>query len=254
MACILGPKIYAPVISALAVVAGLVLPTLFVADTSGCLSSVGTVLPIELGTVLAVTAFRHHLKRLWRNTQEARDNLLEVQQRAALTNARATVRAQRLQAVVAAIEPLMVGISLGHLDAQDQEVREQAGQAETTLRSLLLLDDRLGELGNVIAQFVADAHNFGSLIRVVSGEFVPDPTPGGMSGISSVLSDVLTQLTQNIDVTIGLFVRESQAVLTLVISGAVVGMSIAADAYAELDVEVHRTAEEMLLEVSWQMM
>lgn len=252
MVCVLGPKIYAPIISSLGVVAGLLIPMLFAVDTSGCAESVVAVLPIEIGTVLAVTAFRHHLEKLWKTTQVARKSLLELEQNVAASRGRASVRTHRLNGVVEAIEPLLQGIGDGRLDPQREEVKLLAGQAETTLRSLLLLDDRLVELGNVISQFVTQAYKKGMAIRVVSGEYVSDPSVEGLISIRQMLSDLLDDLLVGINLTVGLFVRNGRGVLTVVISASVNTTKVSESTYDDVVVQAHRTDDETLLEVSWQ--
>lgn len=252
MACVLGPKLYAPIISSLGVVAGLFIPMLFVADRAGCVESVVAVLPIEIGTVLAVTAFRHHLEKLWHSTQAARISLLELERDAAASRARASVRTQRLNGVVEAVEPLLQGIGEGRLDPQSEEVKLLAGRAETTLRSLLLLDDRLVDLGNVISQFVTQAYKHGMAIRVVSGEYVSDPSTEGLASIRQMLSDLLEELLVGVDVTVGLFERDGRGVITVVVSASVDATKGSGSVYADVVVQVHRTDDETLLEVSWQ--
>ena len=248
--CMLGPSRLAPAVAVIGTVAGLVLPSLLTSgDAGSCASGISAVLPIELGTVVAVTAFRHLLQLLWRQTQASQSALLAAERRTAADDAGAQLRATRLRTVTNAIEPLLRGIAEGSCDPSDPMVMSAAARGETALRSLLLLDDSLGELGAILGAAVTSAFSCGAAVRVVSGEYVPDPEPAGCRAIARMLNDVVGVLEVGDTLDLGLFTRGSRCVLTAVTSA---GVPDAGTHDAEsVSIVIHSLETESLVEVSW---
>ena len=248
----LGPRLWSALLSMVSVSLGLLLPLAFTPDNAGCLSGAITVLPIEIGTVLAIFAFRTHLSRLWKATAKKREQLLFLERHLAIARATTSVRNKRLNDVVQALEPFLLSASNGELNLQSSEVQTRAGEGEEALRSLLLLDYRLAELGNLISWFVAEAFHRHIVIRVVSGEFIADPNQHVLSQLREALAGILAHVPAHGIIRIGLFSRGESKVLTLVFSRISSSLLSATFEHSQIMVTVQESEDEMLVEMSWR--
>lgn len=251
--CMTGPRKTAPMWAAAGTIAGLVAPALLLGDhRTVCVQSVLAILPIELGTVLVATAFRRLLERLWSDTGRAHAERTTAARAVATARARDEARTGRLRDVLSAVEPLVEDIADGVVDPNAIEVRESSGRAETALRSLLNIDERLAGLGDILSNAVQRAYRQSVAVRVVAGEYMADPGGPICAQLAELLEHTIVELPAGASLDLGLFQRHDRSVLTLVVTGSRIADPHLTWQRDNLMITLHHMDAESLMEVSWQ--
>jgi len=129
-------------------------------------------------------------------------------------------------------------------------VRLAAGRAERALRSLLLLDNRLGVLGDLLAKTVVSGFDGGAEVTVSSGEFVEDPQPRDLLDVASTLTELIGSSRNGQAVGIGLFRRHNRGVITAVTSNEI-GAVASKKSGSGVQVSLMQSDSESLVEISW---
>lgn len=248
---VLKPIGITPWLSGLMVLIGMLIPIMFAKDSSGCIDSVFAVLPIEIGTIIAVHAFSRYLNKYWVDSTEKNRLTLALKQKAIKRKVSSVARTQSLETVIQAVEPFMQGVCDGILNPRSIEVQYQARQLEMTLRSLLLLDEKLNEVGKAVAEFVLEGFKDGHTVRVISGEYVPEPGASTMTEIREVLTQVRNSFAENDDIRVGIFYRNGNGVITVVVNKVFDFSRFTDSSHAKIEVISQQGIDETLLELSW---
>lgn len=252
IACMLGTRWWSPLLAICGFAIGLFVPIVSLSSgQASCVETTVTVMAIEVGVVIVIYFFRRLLVRTWSSADGFRRQERQLQAGLADAAARDRVRTVRLSWLVGSIGDFMRQLARGELDPRSSSVVTTAGTMETTLRSLLALDPRLGSLGDLLAEEVVHAIDVGSTIEVRTSEPVVMPTPEQLSAVQELFRILRQAAGPGSHISVSVFNRDAGGLL-LIVAPPNVATALAGWASSSLvRVDVEELDAETLLTVAW---
>jgi hypothetical protein len=156
--------------------------------------------------------------------------------------------------MVAGAGPLLLRVADGVIDPGDPEVRAQAGEYETALRSLLVLNSDLGPLGDALARLLLDSLESGKRLEIRCSESVPLPGLRQVDLMTEIVASAIHRSSPGDATVIALFTRPDGGALNVVApcSEPILVRDVLDRAATEgLGVRQLVLDDEVLLEVEW---
>lgn len=252
LACMLGASAWFPASAIAGFGLGIGIPLLVMDGPSAeCVETSGTVLLIEVGVVLAISAFRRLLLRTWAGAAESRRRADDADRALSEAVARDRARSARLAWTVGSAGDLLRDIADGAADPSDPDVVDQAARFEGALRSLLALDAAPGPLGDALAEEIAAGLDTGHQVIARAGGSVPSPTADQIADLRTVVATAIGSSPVDVELHLTLFAGRDGGVLTLVTSPAAAAAIAAGPRPSGLDVAVEQFDSEALVSVGW---
>lgn len=250
IACMLGASAWSAVAALGGFAAGLLLPLALLGNAAiVCAETSTTVLLIEFGVVAVLFAFRRLLLRTWATAEGYRERIRADETTLAISTARDRARAARLSWTVGSAGELLRGIALGSRNPGDPDVMAAAGRMEKTLRSLIVLDPRLGPLGDALAEEITVALDGGRVAEVRTSIAVPEPSAGQLSEIRRIFRDIITSAPSSTSLSLALFANGDGGMITIVTPP---NLSPTGVFRSDLEVSVQELDDEALVTMSWK--